>query len=901
MPFDVKEPDHIDAMRALHESIVNNDAIPDVGSILDRHLPSQAHKDLLQSAAMREAQMTHEGGSASAFDDSLLGNATKAVQSLPEHTAYKLAGLIKSDDPHELAAGVKFLEDITKGPEAEEYTLTPEQNIGAVKGLARAAATIPENVIGLPADIANAVKDVASWSIKKLPTTANIIRKTWDPEYARAAQYENPIPDYQPAVVKYLDTHEVPLNSDQLVDLARKYNLAPQESSDPWVEAVTNLTDAGLQFTAVPKLYGKLSNATRKLAQSVRAASPDIHAAYYQGRYGVLPKDYESKTVIWTIPKDKIQSPLGKLSASNNADLVPNYAAGGVVGFSKIGAVEKGITSLTKAGKAAQTVQKLTKAEIAAKDAAKAAELAKAAEAEETTASTLAPLPAFIKPTFSSILPFVGDEADIARSMAAMDVYKEKSRIPMQDIQEAVQNRGRLRSEPATTPGPSASEKQWEEWGRKYGVDMRRNPDVPLGVKDIRTGNDIAIPGGLTGKFTIPDLFALKANNFDPSSLTRDQHNKLMQKFMRTHQVTNPDAVDTFNALNFALLSPNAPLTPNEFLQSRFRIKSIDELKDLASRSSEEGLSAKLSKESGVGAAASGGLGVKGTALLGNQADLARLILEKPEMFKPDKGETLRDVTFRVMNQVPGLSQKTASLGVPWLDLAKGNTSAVDLHMIRNNWDKLLDDKQVGKEFVDRMSNLLKVDNTPAAIRAAAAQNPQKVEKAVIGVIGQTTSEIYRSKKTGQLVGGSKPAVSPSKLAYEPDSIVNFGPFYQRIVDYVDASRGAKPVLPLFPEQWRLWDTYRGRVEPHEFAHPDYRKLPKQSFNEMQDALTEHKRVGYTATPREGQPPPSMAPSDWRKLYYGAADPLLLGGIGLTGGLGSLAYKYLNEDEDSGD
>lgn len=835
MPFDVKEPNHLDAMRALHDAIINNDAIPDVGSILDQHLPSQAHKDLLQTAAMREAQMTHEGGSASAFDDSLLGNATKAVQSLPEHTAYKLAGLIKSDDPHELAAGVKFLEDITKGPEAEEYTLTPEQNIGAVKGLARAAAVIPERILGFPSDMVEFGRDALAYGVRKAPMLVS-----------RGRIKE----DYNPELLQRFSDAEIPWTSDKLIEKARQYGIAPQETEDPNVMIPEMMGDLMTQFTVAPELAIKGITGGGKLSRKI----------------GPVVK----KTTIVTAQP---------------------------IGFAKAGSVSKAIGALKKVGQIAEE----TKAAEKAAEAAKAAELAKAAKAEETTASTLTPLPAFIKPTFSSILPFVGDEADIARSMAAMDVYKEKSRIPMQDIQEAVQNRGRLRSEPATTPGPAASEKQWEEWGKKYGVNMKRNPDVPLGVKDIRTGNDIAIPGGLTGKFTIPDLFALKANNFDPSSLTRDQHNKLMQKFMRTHQVTNPDAVDTFNALNFALLSPNAPLTPNEFLQSRFRIKSIDELKDLASRSSEEGLSAKLSKESGVGAAASGGLGVKGTALLGNQADLARLILEKPEMFKPDKGETLRDVTFRVMNQVPGLSQKTASLGVPWLDLAKGNTSAVDLHMIRNNWDKLLDDKQVGKEFVDRMSNLLKVDNTPAAIRAAAAQNPQKVEKAVIGVIGQTTSEIYRSKKTGQLVGGSKPAVSPSKLAYEPDSIVNFGPFYQRIVDYVDASRGAKPVLPLFPEQWRLWDTYRGRVEPHEFAHPDYRKLPKQSFNEMQDALTEHKRVGYTSTPREGQPPPSMAPSDWRKLYYGAADPLLLGGIGLTGGLGSLAYKYLNEDEGSGD
>lgn len=101
--------DHIDAMRALHNAIINNDSIPDVGAILDDKLPSKAHKNLLQNAAMREAQMTNEGGSASSFDDSLLGDAAHAVASLPEHTAAKVSALLASEDPHHVAAGVKFL------------------------------------------------------------------------------------------------------------------------------------------------------------------------------------------------------------------------------------------------------------------------------------------------------------------------------------------------------------------------------------------------------------------------------------------------------------------------------------------------------------------------------------------------------------------------------------------------------------------------------------------------------------------------------------------------------------------------------------------------------------------------------------------------------------------------
>jgi len=54
-------------------------------------------------------------------------------------------------------------------------------------------------------------------------------------------------------------------------------------------------------------------------------------------------------------------------------------------------------------------------------------------------------------------------------------------------------------------------------------------------------------------------------------------------------------------------------------------------------------------------------------------------------------------------------------------------------------------------------------------------------------------------------------------------------------------------------------------------AHPDYRKLPRQSFSEMQSSLDEHKRLGYTQKNLK-----DVGDADWRKLYYGKASPGLL-------------------------
>jgi len=462
-------------------------------------------------------------------------------------------------------------------------------------------------------------------------------------------------------------------------------------------------------------------------------------------------------------------------------------------------------------------------------------------------------------------------EEDIMTSLQGIKGYEVAKAVPAYAVKEAKVKRAKLREEPPTTPGANASEKEWQDWGKQFGVDMTLSKPVSLGISDPVAKREVKIPGGLEGTFTIPDMFWMKANNVNPAALPKDVHDKLMLKFIRTHTVAEPDEVDIFNRLNFALLSPNAPLTSNEFLAMRARIRDKDELERLAARSGEEGLSKKMAEELGVQSGAKGGMGVLGTADLANQAELARMILQKPEMFMIQPGETMRDVTMRVMNQVPGLGPKTASLATPWLDLKRANTSAVDLHMIRDATPRLLTDPDVGAAFRARMGKLLGVEPTMEAILAQPANKIQ--EKAVQIVGGSDVSKVYRTK-TGAL-NEIPEAALPEKLVYEPSALSNFNPFYSKVVEYVDESRGANPVLELFPEQWRKWDVIRERIEPHEFAHPDYRKLPKQSFSEMKAASDEHTAAGY-----RGQRP-VMDETDWRKLYYGSLAPL---GVGLGAG-----------------
>lgn len=481
----------------------------------------------------------------------------------------------------------------------------------------------------------------------------------------------------------------------------------------------------------------------------------------------------------------------------------------------------------------------------------------------------------------------IGNEPDIIRSLLGVPEYKNTGVIPQSAIDEALMTRQLMKAQSATTPGRKASIDEWKQWGEKHGVNMTLTEPQSLGITDLTSKREIKIPGGLEGTFTIPDMFWMKANNIDPAALPKATHDALMQKLIRTHEVENPDQVDVFNRLNFALLSPNAPLTPNEFLAQRMRLTNMEELQALAGRVGEPGLSQTAQQQTGVQAAARGGMGVLGTADLKNQAMLAKLILDKPEMFQMAPGETMRDVTMRVMNQVPGLGPKTASLGTPWLNLEKANTSAVDLHMIRNSYERMLNDPLVGDAFRERMAGKLGVEPTAKAILGLPTK---RVEKAAIDVIGGSSMEKKYRLASGEL-NAIPDVAAPGRLAYEPKQLTDFNPFYKRVVDYVDESRGPNPVLELFPEQWRKWDVYRQRLEPHEFAHPDYRSLPRQSWQEMKDSLAAHKEAGYTQARN-----PVMKETDWRNLYYGKVDPTLLPGLaGVAAGTGAVV-NYLSPD-----
>ena len=60
----------------------------------------------------------------------------------------------------------------------------------------------------------------------------------------------------------------------------------------------------------------------------------------------------------------------------------------------------------------------------------------------------------------------------------------------------------------------------------------------------------------------------------------------------------------------------------------------------------------------------------------------------------------------------------------------------------------------------------------------------------------------------------------------------------------------------------------------------------------MRDALTAHKQAGYTQADN-----PVMAPTDWRKLYYGNVDTTLLPGLAGAAAAAQLGIDYYRKQQ----
>lgn len=278
----------LNTLRSLHNALVTNGTIPsNIGDMLRNQLPSESHVDLVKNAAMRDAQMANENAPMP-WANSILGSAAYAVASLPVHVAQKVSELLASKDPHEVAAGVKFLDDTAQKhyQNVEDdatgvASLDPEQAIGSIKGAARAAAVLPERVAGFVPDMVEFGKDSLSHIVKNAPRSLEIMRDSFVPGAYEKHIGENRADDYKSPVSNYLDKMDVPFTSDKLIEVARKYNLAPPETDDPNVAIPETIFDTGLQFTAAPRLLSKSIKSIHSLIPESRSMSTKLDTQHF--------------------------------------------------------------------------------------------------------------------------------------------------------------------------------------------------------------------------------------------------------------------------------------------------------------------------------------------------------------------------------------------------------------------------------------------------------------------------------------------------------------------------------------------------------------------------------------------------------------------------------------------
>jgi hypothetical protein len=261
--------------------------------------------------------------------------------------------------------------------------------------------------------------------------------------------------------------------------------------------------------------------------------------------------------------------------------------------------------------------------------------------------------------------------------------------------------------------------KEFEEYGKAFGVENLGPLSEITNIPSDVAGDPARIPGGLEGKFTYYDLLWLKTNPVDVANLPETTHAKLTAKLAATMAPTPGDKVSSFNSIVFGMLSPNAPLLPNEMGMARLRFGSMEDVRKFASLYPEnptkenlKELNQRLKKELGFISAGKGGLGIAITADISNIVNAARLFTKNPDFFVKKSNESWADFVDKLTTQIKGFGTKTGSFGSVWQDPLKASISAMDRHMARIFGQELLGNPELRKRFegivVDRFNSMLK-------------------------------------------------------------------------------------------------------------------------------------------------------------------------------------------------
>jgi len=467
-------------------------------------------------------------------------------------------------------------------------------------------------------------------------------------------------------------------------------------------------------------------------------------------------------------------------------------------------------------------------------------------------------------------------------------------------------------------------------FGEDFGVG-NLGPLTPIQRINDELGRPVAeIPGGLDGKFTYYDLLHLKANPVDVKTLPVNLHAQLTAKLARTMTPEKGNLVQRFNGLIFGMLSPNAPLLPNEIGQARLRMKSMDDIKRFAdllpdnpTKEQSAALNTRLKDELGFKAEDKGGLGIPITADLSNVVKAAKMFVKNPDFFIKRPDESWASFVDKLTTQVGGLGTKTASFAGVWQDPLMASISAMDRHMARIFADELVTNPEIRKSFegivLKRFNTSLEKSQNVARefdkkIKRASGDKLQKLQEdrtkalkklpdptlskadTLDDVLGQ--ANIFGADKVKDFLNeavfsamGSRKAKLMTKKGINPnlpDSIkgvewVETPKEFQVMSDAyraaleLNANRAKEMGIEIFPAQWTLWDRIRQRVEPHEAMFPGLEKLPALNDGQLSSAYASNKAAGYMTTPKEGKKwkrQQGISPSEL--AYFGV--PALIGG-----------------------
>ena len=384
------------------------------------------------------------------------------------------------------------------------------------------------------------------------------------------------------------------------------------------------------------------------------------------------------------------------------------------------------------------------------------------------------------------------------------------------------------------------------------------------------------IPGGLDGKFSHADLYWLRSNPLDLKLLNTEQIDRLYEKQARTMTRDVNDPYERQNVFAFGQLSGNSDLDTSELALSRLRMTDVNTVnrlasyipkgkkwKDLTINTYKKGpdgkylmepnpnkpekmrkvldvqgerseISNRIIGDYNLQGRDKGGLGLASSLDFSAIAELARLLKENPDFHKQAVGVGDKEHIEVLMNQIPGISQKTGSLAMLLMKPMESKLGALDRHIVRN------------------------LDLKPSGIATTAGYKP---------------TPTYPTHKDSPRVPQHIKGLDVSQLKSPKGDVQWMSPEYNRGLNLLSESAKDKPFGPGM-EQWRRWDVdERGFFSPHEYMYPgiqNYPRMPDHRVASVRDTLAKAKYWSKTDPDKPYQFQPEKIPNWKDSVVWGA-------------------------------